>query len=93
MPHALLLDENMQDAVAEQLRLLGYNALTISEARLKSTPDPVVLEIAVSMGRVVVTFNKRDFLLLARQRAMELRPHNGILLVNRADIGELVMRL
>lgn len=52
-----------------------------SEAELEGLPDPEVLELAASEGRVLVTANVRDFAPLLAEWAGEGRSHAGVILV------------
>ncbi|MCX6020827.1 MAG: DUF5615 family PIN-like protein [Chloroflexi bacterium] len=68
MPHPLLLDENLNVALAPALNARGFDVITARDVGLLRTPDPVVLDVATRLGRVVVTFDKDDFPALARLR-------------------------
>jgi len=63
-----LADENFAAAVVGQLRLLGHDVLTCVEAGVanRNTPDAEVLAFAALQGRVVLTFNRWDFIRLHR---------------------------
>jgi hypothetical protein len=60
----LYADENFDYSVVVRLRLLGHDVLTAREAGNagRGIGDPLVLAYAVSVGRAVVTFNRRHFI-------------------------------
>lgn len=71
----LYADENFSFPVVEILRQLGHDVLTAQEDGRMQTPDPDILARAHSLGRAVLTFNRRHFEQLDRQGAA----HSGIL--------------
>ena len=68
-------DEDFSFPVVEELRRLGHNVVTAQEDGRTATPDPDVLARAHSLGRAVLTYNRRHFERLHRQGA----DHSGIL--------------
>ena len=70
----LYADEDFSFPVVIELRQMGHDVLTAQEDGLVATPDPVILVRAHSLGRAVLTYNRRDFERLDRQGA----PHSGI---------------
>ena len=71
----LYADEDYSYPVVEELRDLGHDVITVQEDGRTSSPDPDVLTRAHSLGRAVLTYNRRDFERLHRQGAL----HSGIL--------------
>lgn len=71
----LYADEDFDYAVAEELRRLGHDVLTAQEDGRRQTPDPDILARAHSLGRAVLTHNRRHYKRLHRQGA----DHSGIL--------------
>jgi predicted nuclease of predicted toxin-antitoxin system len=71
----LYADEDFPFGVVEELRRLGNDVLTAQEDGHQSKPDPDILARAHSLGRAVVTHNRRHFERLHRQGM----PHSGIL--------------
>src|SRR5256885_5642190 len=71
----LYADENFPRPVVEELRRFGHDVLTAQEDGRTSTPDPTLLARAHSLGRAVLTHNRRHFERLHRQGA----DHSGIL--------------
>jgi hypothetical protein len=71
----LYADEDFPLPVVEELRRLGHDVLTAHEDGRSTTPDPDVLARAHSLGRAVLTHNRRHYERLHRQGAA----HSGIL--------------
>lgn len=71
----LYADEDFSFPVVEELRRRGHDVVTAQEDGRLATPDPVILARAHSLGRAVLTFNRRHFERLHRQGAA----HSGIL--------------
>src|SRR5438874_655257 len=71
----LYADEDFPLPTVEELRRMGHDVVTVQEDGRTATPDPDVLARAHSLGRAVLTFNRRDFERLHRQGV----PHSGIL--------------
>jgi hypothetical protein len=71
----LYADEDFPFPVVEELRRLGHDVLTAQEDSRTATPDPDILARAHTLGRAVLTYNRRDFERLHRQGA----DHDGIL--------------
>lgn len=70
----LYADEDFAFPVVEELRRLGHDVLTAQEDGRRATPDTDILARAHSLGRAVLTHNRRDFERLHRQGA----EHSGI---------------
>jgi hypothetical protein len=71
----LYADEDFPLGAVEELRRLGHDVLTTQEDNRCGTADAQILARAHSLGRAVVTHNRRHFERLDRQGA----PHSGIL--------------
>src|SRR5438445_1654466 len=71
----LYADEDFPFPVVETLRQLGHDVVTAQDDGRTATPDPVVLARAHSLGRAVLTYNRRHFERLHRQGV----GHTGIL--------------
>jgi len=54
-------DENFSLRVVERLRALGHDVLTVQEAGEAGGDDARVLSYAAGAGRIVLTFDRRDF--------------------------------
>ncbi|HVS00606.1 MAG TPA: DUF5615 family PIN-like protein [Thermoanaerobaculia bacterium] len=73
----LYTNENFPRPVAEELRLLGHDVLTVQEAGYseQAVPDTQVLDFAKSQERAVITLNRKHFLRLHQERP----DHSGII--------------
>jgi hypothetical protein len=67
--------------VVAELRSMGHDVITAQEDGYTATPDPDVLARAHSLGRPVLTHNRRHFERLHRRGD----PHSGILSATRDD--------
>jgi predicted nuclease of predicted toxin-antitoxin system len=63
----LYADENFDYPVVERLRVLGHDVLTVQEAGKQGGDDDHVLATATAAGRIVLTFDCRDFSRLHRK--------------------------
>ncbi len=78
-----LLDEMLSAQIAERLRALGIDAAAIDESpELRGLPDAEVLAHAQREERVLVTYNREDFLALDRDYRAEAREHAGVVILN-----------
>ena len=79
----LLLDAHVSGRViGRELRKAGHDVLALDEHReLEGLDDPVVLDLAAQEGRILATFNVRDFPDILRQWAGEGRSHAGCIMV------------
>lgn len=71
----LYADEDFPFPTVEALRQLGHDVLTAQEDGRTATPDPDILARAHTLGRAVLTYNRRHYERLHRQSV----PHSGIL--------------
>src|SRR5262249_57997191 len=62
----LYADENFPQGAVVELRALGHDVLTALEAGQanQKIPDSAVLAYAISLGRAVLTINRRHFIKL-----------------------------
>lgn len=83
MSQPLLLDEIFTDDIAQQLRIKGYDVISVvADPALVGLPDDRILAYATAEGRALVTANIKDFVPLdARYRAAD-QPHAGLILVS-----------
>jgi len=83
----LLPDANLSpQRVGGLLGSHGHDVLALAgDARLEGLDDPLVLELAASEERVLVTRNSRDFAPLAREWAEAQRSHAGLILIWTLD--------
>ena len=74
---SLYTNENFRKRIVEILRELGHDVLTSFEAENAnlSIPDDKVLDFAHKNNRIVLTFNRKDFIQLHNQNPN----HSGII--------------
>ena len=86
----LYADEDFSFPVVENLRQLGHDVLTTQEDGRTGAADPDILARARSLGRTVLTYNRRHFERLHRQGAS----HSGILSATHdSDFSALADRI
>ncbi len=92
-----LLDEQLSPRIAVLLRERGCDVEAAADrSDLLGRSDRLILEIATSEGRAVVTNNVKDFRPLAAERLARGQSHAGLILLpssrtrSRAAIGNLV---
>lgn len=79
----LLLDEMIPGRIADQLRSSSRDCIAVSEdVALRGLEDAEVFAFAQSEGRVVVTYDRDDYLELHREYVRDARTHEGLVIVN-----------
>jgi hypothetical protein len=63
----LYADEDFPQPVVDELRRLGHDVLTARDDGRLATPDPDILARAHSLGRAVLTHNRRHYERLHRR--------------------------
>jgi len=77
-----LLDEQLSPQIAALLRDAGYDVIAVADRHdLVGSSDAIVLEVATSEWRAVVTNNIKDFRPLAATRLAQGHAHAGLILV------------
>jgi predicted nuclease of predicted toxin-antitoxin system len=94
----ILLDEHLSPRrVGGALRASGHDVKAVAEeADLSGLDDPAILAAAVEVGRILVTFNHRDFIPLLRELAEAGASHPGCIVVfgiKHDEIGVIVQSL
>jgi hypothetical protein len=92
----LYLDEDAQrGGLVRALRLRGVDAPTTNEAGAGEYNDAAQLAYATSQGRVLYSFNIRDFRAIHTAHIAEGKTHAGIILApqQRYSVGEQMRRL
>ncbi len=89
----LLLDEDVQLAVAHALRQRGYDAYHTQELSQKGKSDDEQLQFSAKQGRCLVTYNVKDFVLLHNEYLGSGKEHFGIIVSKHLPIGETLRRL
>lgn len=76
--------------IARPLREQGHDVGAVDEEReLDGLPDEHLLELAAGEARAMITFDAKDFTVIARRWAEAGRPHAGLGIVVGIDHGEL----
>lgn len=88
------MDEQVPRQITAGLRLRGVDVLTIQEDHRVGTPDPVLLDRATELGRVIFS-RDQDFLLEANYRQVEGINFSGIIYAHqqRVSIGNFILDL
>jgi len=89
----LYLDEHLSPLLARMLRDRGIDCLTAVEAGNLGQSDEEQLTYATDHGRVLLTFDRADFLALATQWADRGQPHAGMILSRQGPASELLRPL
>lgn len=87
------LDEDVQVFLAEALRARGVDALHAYEAGRGGEADTAQLAFAATQGRCIVTYNRGDFVVLARQYAEAGMTHAGVVVAIRRPPGDVLRAL
>lgn len=95
-----LLDEDISPRVAEGLRRRDFDAISVHEVERARgrVSDEAQLEYATTQGRVLITYNRRDFQILDAGWRRQGRQHSGILwctdrIIPRQDFGAVIRAL
>ena len=83
----LYLDEDVPLSFGEALRTRGVDALSTQKAGNKGCTDLEQLLFAVKHGRVIITHNKKDFMLLHKHYLEVKKQHHGIILTDQQPVG------
>jgi len=91
----LLIDEDVSRGplLAAALRQRGFDAVAVQELGKMQTPDEELLTYAAAEGRVILTFNIKDFVRHAREWQQTGRSHAGIVVsihLTGRQFGELL---
>lgn len=89
----LYLDEHLPPLLAHMLRDRGIDCLTTQEAGNIGIPDEAQLTYATSRGRVLITFDRKDFLSLSKQWSELGQHHAGIVLSRQCSASDLLRQI
>jgi predicted nuclease of predicted toxin-antitoxin system len=94
MSIAFYMDHHVPSAVTRGLRLRGVDCLTAEDDGRADFADPLLLDRATDLGRVIFT-QDRDFLAIGAERVAAGIPFAGIVYAAqlRLTIGEMVSDL
>lgn len=88
----LHLDENIPVVLCTALSAHGVDSLTTQQAGNLGLSDVQQLAFATTEGRTLLTFNLKDFLLLAQKWQESNRTHAGLILSKELPVPELLRR-
>ena len=88
------MDENVHRAITSGLRLRGVDVLTVQEDDRSGLADPLVLDRAAELGRVLFSQDE-DLLAEAKKRQTENRSFPGVIFAHQlhVTIGDCVRDL
>jgi predicted nuclease of predicted toxin-antitoxin system len=92
----LYLDENAMDSgLVQALRNQGIDVTTVQDAQRRGDSDERQLGYATEQGRVIYSYNVKDFMVLHSRFLAHGQSHAGIILAHERDygIGEQARRL
>jgi hypothetical protein len=89
----LFTDEDMQGAVAVQLRAAGFDAIATPEAHRRAESDTCQLLWAAREGRTLATYNVSDFARIHHEWMKQGRHHLGIVVSRQRSIGDVLRRI
>lgn len=90
----LYMDEHIHSQITIALRLRGVDVLTVQEDGLSGQPDPVLLDRAHELKRVLLS-QDTDFLIEAQQRQQAGQAFSGVIFArqSRGAIGQYIRDL
>jgi uncharacterized protein DUF5615 len=88
-------DDSLAKALVKALRDNRIDVVTTIEARMNGRDDEEHLAYAAEQGRVLCSFNTRDFYRIHSEWLAEGKSHAGIILAQqqRYSVGEQIRRL
>ena len=89
----LYFDEDVSALLATLLRARGIDTTSDREENMLGRLDPDQLEKAISLGRTIVTHNRRDFEDIHSDFIAQQMRHYGVIVAQRRDIYEIARRL
>lgn len=93
-PIRLYLDEDtINRSLVNALRARHVDVLTAHEANMLGASDGEQLAYAVAQGRVILTFNVRDYVQLHTEYLNQGKSHAGIVVADQLPVGVTLRRL
>ncbi|MBD2297325.1 DUF5615 family PIN-like protein [Nostoc sp. FACHB-87] len=94
MSLALYIDENVHRGITIGLRMRGVDVLTVQEDQRTGFPDPLILDRATELERVLFSQDE-DFLAEANRRQGEAIDFAGVIYAHklRVSVGDCVRDL
>ena len=82
----LALDHHYPTAIAEQLRIMGHDAVAAVERGWHREPDDALLALCVAEQRTLLTNNVGDFMTIVRSWAVRGQQHAGLVFTADASL-------
>ncbi len=94
MTLALYMDENVHRGITSGLRQRGVDVLTVQEDGFSGSPDPIILDRATELQRILFSQDE-DFLAEANRRQVEGANFPGVIYAHklRVSVGDCVRDL
>jgi hypothetical protein len=90
---ALYMDEHVHRAITIGLRLRDVDVLTVQEDGRTATPDPLILDRALELNRVMFS-QDQDFLIEAHHRQSKSIPFAGVIYARQlVAVGDCIRDL
>jgi hypothetical protein len=90
---SLYIDEHVHRAITIGLRLRGVDVLTVQEDGLTATPDPLLLDRALELQRIMFS-QDQDFLIEAHHRQNAGIPFAGVIYARQwVAVGDCIRDL
>lgn len=86
MTVGLYMDEHVRRAITSGLRQRGIDVLTVQEDGRASTPDPILLDRATELRRVMFS-QDQDFLVEAQRRQVEGASFAGVIYAPQLSVS------
>ena len=93
---AIYTDEDVPHLLAVLLRERGFEAASVAEWETRGLSDEEQLALATQRGHALLSFNRDDFIALARDWYQTGKEHAGIVLAPQHPLnamGEMVRRV
>lgn len=88
----LLLDEDVWLGLAEALREVGYDVVSVHELDRQGLSDEEQMAFAMTEGRTLVTHNIQDFAPLVADYFEEGLSHPGVIVSRQFEKGTLLRK-
>ena len=94
MSIAFYMDENVHRGITNGLRIRNVDVLTVQEDGRTSFPDPIILDRATELDRVLFSQDD-DFLVEATRRQQEKINFSGVIYAHklRVSVGDCIRDL
>lgn len=83
MSYRYYLDEDIPPRAAEIGRALDIDVVSAASSGMIARADPDHLRAAATAGRIVVTYNRNDFLVATEAAVAMHAPHAGLIILAR----------